>query len=185
MSIHFHYFPIISPWNGRTNINCLMLRILCANFGWNWSSSSEEDENVKSLQWLQPQQWKWCRKTTGKLWSETLTWAELMLIKITFIMNQSFIRTQSNTAKLKWLLYTGPSISKIYITGTYVLNTDYFSLWASRQKLGVSQPMNIHYFPCIYLPVLSLPSRGRPWRWNVDVIMHQIQKRKSHTLHVR
>ena len=40
--------------------------MLCAKFGWNWpSSSGEEDENVKSL---------W-RRTTDKFWSEKVTWA--------------------------------------------------------------------------------------------------------------
>ena len=56
LSIYFYYFPIISPL-GRawpfiwTNLNPLHPGILCAKFGWNWSSGSgEEDENVKSLQ---------------------------------------------------------------------------------------------------------------------------------------
>ena len=70
-SMYFLYFVIVSPW-GKTwpfiwsNLNPLHPRILCAKFGWNWPSGSEEEENVKSLQW---------RRTTDKLWSEKLTWA--------------------------------------------------------------------------------------------------------------
>ena len=52
----FCYFVIISPWKRArpfiwTYLNPLHPRMLCAKFGWNWlSSSGEEDENVKSLQ---------------------------------------------------------------------------------------------------------------------------------------
>ena len=55
-SMYFRYFLIISPWKRAgpfiwTNLNLLHPRMLCAKFGWNWpSSSGEEDENVKSLQ---------------------------------------------------------------------------------------------------------------------------------------
>ena len=51
--IYFRYFLIISPWKGAgsfiwTNLNPLHPRMLCAKFGWNWpSGSEEEDENVK------------------------------------------------------------------------------------------------------------------------------------------
>ena len=51
--MYFHYFVIISPWKRAepfiwTNLNPLHPRMLCAKFGWNWpSSSGEEDENVK------------------------------------------------------------------------------------------------------------------------------------------
>ena len=54
LSIYFYYFPIISPL-GRawpfiwTSLNPLYPGILCAKFGWNWPSGSDEDENVKSL----------------------------------------------------------------------------------------------------------------------------------------
>ena len=43
--------------------------MICAKFGWYWSSGSEEeDENVKSL-------WRQNNKDGQKLWSEKLTWA--------------------------------------------------------------------------------------------------------------
>ena len=56
LSMHFRYFIIISPWKRAgpfifTNLNILHPRMLCAKFGWNWPSGSEEEyENVKSLQ---------------------------------------------------------------------------------------------------------------------------------------
>ena len=74
----FRYFVIISPWKRtgpftRTNLNPLHPRMLCAKFGWNWpSGSEEEDENVKSLRQQQRRRRK--RRTTDK-WSEKLTWA--------------------------------------------------------------------------------------------------------------
>ena len=51
----FCYFVIFSPWKRAglfiwTNLNPLHPRMLCAKFGWNLpSGSEEEDENVKSL----------------------------------------------------------------------------------------------------------------------------------------
>ena len=48
--------------------------MLCAKFGWNWPSGSEEvDENVKSLR--QRRRWLQRRQTTDKFWSEKFTWA--------------------------------------------------------------------------------------------------------------
>jgi hypothetical protein len=53
LSVYFYSFPIISPWNKGlpfiyTNLNLLYLRMICANFGYNWlSGSGEEVENVK------------------------------------------------------------------------------------------------------------------------------------------
>ena len=53
--LRFHYY-CISPWKRAwpfiwKSLNPLQLMMLCAKFGWNWSSGSgEEDENVKSLQ---------------------------------------------------------------------------------------------------------------------------------------
>ena len=53
--MYFRYFVIISPWKRAgpliwKNLNPLHLRMLCAKFGWNWpSSSGEEDENVKKF----------------------------------------------------------------------------------------------------------------------------------------
>ena len=45
--------------------------MLCAKFGWNWSSGSgEEDENVKSLRRQQQRQQRWW--TTDKFWSENI-----------------------------------------------------------------------------------------------------------------
>ena len=92
----FRNFLIISPWKGTgpfiwTNLNPLHPNMLCAKFGWNWlSGSEEEDENVKSL-------WQICQLTTtttttttdnGQVWSEKLTWAfgsgELKRGRITF-----------------------------------------------------------------------------------------------------
>ena len=58
MSVCFCYFIIISPWKGVpficTNLNSLHTRLLCAKFGWNWSSYSGEEDlsnfvNVFSL----------------------------------------------------------------------------------------------------------------------------------------
>ena len=80
LSIYFHNFAIISPWKRAgpfiwTNLNPLHLRMLCAKFGWNWSTGSgEEDENVKSLQRRRRQRHR-RRRTTDKFWSEKLTWA--------------------------------------------------------------------------------------------------------------
>ena len=93
-SMFFRYFVIIFPWKSTglfiwKNLNSLHPKMLCAKFGWNWSSDSgEEYENVKSLpqrrqrrQRLRPRlrqrqrrqrQRRW---TTHKLWSETFTWA--------------------------------------------------------------------------------------------------------------
>ena len=54
-SMYFCYFLIIPPWKRagpfiKTKLNPLHPRMLCAKFGWNWSSGSgEKDENVKSL----------------------------------------------------------------------------------------------------------------------------------------
>ena len=44
-SMYFHYFVIISPWKRAgpfiwTNLNPLYPRMLCAKFGWNWTSGS-------------------------------------------------------------------------------------------------------------------------------------------------
>ena len=53
---NLNIFAIISPFKRVwpfiwTNLNPLHPRMLCARFGWNWSSGSlQEDENVKSLQ---------------------------------------------------------------------------------------------------------------------------------------
>ena len=53
---YFRYFQIISPYKRAwsfiwTKLNSLNPRILCAKFGWNWSSGSgEEDETVQCLQ---------------------------------------------------------------------------------------------------------------------------------------
>ena len=46
-SMYFRYFLIISPWKKVepfiwTNLNPLHPRMLCAKFGWNWSSGSGE-----------------------------------------------------------------------------------------------------------------------------------------------
>ena len=55
-SMYFPYFVIISPWKRAgpfiwIKLSPLHPRMLCAKFGWNWpSSSGEENENVKSLQ---------------------------------------------------------------------------------------------------------------------------------------
>ena len=55
-SMYFRNFIIISPWkragsNIWTNLNPLHSRMLCAKFGWNWTSGFwEEVENRKSLQ---------------------------------------------------------------------------------------------------------------------------------------
>ena len=85
LSMYFLYFVIISPWKRAwpfiwTNLNPLHPRMLCAKFGWNWpSSSGEEDENVKSLQTdRQTDRWTDGRmdgQTTDDRWSEKLTWA--------------------------------------------------------------------------------------------------------------
>ena len=69
--MYFHYFVIISPrkraWRFfRINLNVLHSRILCVEFGWNSSTDSEEDENVKSL--LQQRQRR--RQTTDEFWLE-------------------------------------------------------------------------------------------------------------------
>ena len=74
-SIYFRYFIIISPWKraGPFNLsilNPLYRRMLCAKFGWNWSSGSGEVEKMK-MWWQQRRQW-W---TTDKFWLEKLTWA--------------------------------------------------------------------------------------------------------------
>ena len=75
--MYFRYFIIISPWKWAwpficSNLNSLHPRMLCAKFGWNWSSGSwEEDENVKSLRRRQRPP----RRTTDQIWSEKLTWA--------------------------------------------------------------------------------------------------------------
>ena len=80
-STHFRYFVIISPskrmgpfiWK---NLNPLHPRMLCAKFGWNWSSGSwEEDENVKSLQTDGQTDRRTDNQTTDDRWSEKLTWA--------------------------------------------------------------------------------------------------------------
>ena len=48
-SMYFHYFVNISPWE-RTgpfiwiNVNSHHSRMLCAKFGWNWISSSGEED---------------------------------------------------------------------------------------------------------------------------------------------
>ena len=55
ISIYLRYFVIISPWKRVgplywTNLNLLHPRIHCAKFGWNWLSSSwEEDFLISSV----------------------------------------------------------------------------------------------------------------------------------------
>jgi hypothetical protein len=52
-SVYFYSFAIISPWKREspfilTILNSLDLRMICANFGYNWpGGSGEEIENVK------------------------------------------------------------------------------------------------------------------------------------------
>ena len=51
-SMYIHYFIIISPWKRAgpfiwTNLNSLYLGICCATFGWNWPSSSGEEDFLK------------------------------------------------------------------------------------------------------------------------------------------
>ena len=64
----FCYFVIISPWKKTwpfiwTSLNSHHLRMLCAKFGWNWLSSSwEEDENVD-------------RRTDGRQAIRKVNWA--------------------------------------------------------------------------------------------------------------
>ena len=71
-SMYFCYFIIISPWKMTqpliwTNFGPLHPRMLCAKFGWNWSSVSwEEHEKVKSLR-----QW---RRTMDIFETDKLTW---------------------------------------------------------------------------------------------------------------
>ena len=73
-SISFYYFAIISPWRRAwlfiwTNLNPLHPRMLCAKFGWNWLSGSEEEvENRKCLQKD--------RQMMDDRRSEKLTWAK-------------------------------------------------------------------------------------------------------------
>ena len=48
MYIYFRYFAIISPWKRAgpfiwTNLNSHHRRMICAKFGWNWHSCSEEE----------------------------------------------------------------------------------------------------------------------------------------------
>ena len=49
MYMYFRYFVIISPWKRAwpfiwTNMNSHHPRMLCAKFGWNWHSCSEEED---------------------------------------------------------------------------------------------------------------------------------------------
>ena len=49
LSMYFWYFIIISPWERAgafiwTNLNPIYPRMLCAKFGWNWSSGSGEED---------------------------------------------------------------------------------------------------------------------------------------------
>ena len=72
VSMYFRNFVIISHLKRAgsfiwTNLNPLYPRMLCAKFGWNWPScSEEEDENVKSSRQRR-------RRTADKFWSEKLT----------------------------------------------------------------------------------------------------------------
>jgi hypothetical protein len=48
ISVNFYSFAIIFPWGKGTVfictiLNSLYLKMICANFGWNWPSGSEED----------------------------------------------------------------------------------------------------------------------------------------------
>ena len=84
ISSMFRYFVIISPLKGAgssiwINLTPLHSRMHCAKFRWNWSSSSGEEENWKSLR----QQRRQLRRTTDKLWelrkanfSLRLRWAQ-------------------------------------------------------------------------------------------------------------
>ena len=54
-SMYFRYFVIIPNWKRAgpfiwTNLNPLWPRMLCAKFGWNWSSCSEEEDFKKFRQ---------------------------------------------------------------------------------------------------------------------------------------
>ena len=43
-SLFRNYLPLTGPWPFiSTNLNSLYSRILCAKFGWNWSSASVQD----------------------------------------------------------------------------------------------------------------------------------------------
>ena len=47
--MHFWYFVIISPWKRAwhfiwRNLNCLLQRMICAKFGWNWPFGSGEED---------------------------------------------------------------------------------------------------------------------------------------------
>ena len=49
LSMYYRYFAIISPWKRAgpfiwTNLNPLHLKMLCAKFGWNWPTGSEEED---------------------------------------------------------------------------------------------------------------------------------------------
>ena len=49
--MYFLYFFIIALGKGQALVNPLYSMTICIKFGWNWSSSSgEEDENVTFLQ---------------------------------------------------------------------------------------------------------------------------------------
>ena len=73
-SLFRNYFPLEKGGALHLiNLDSLNPRMICAKFGWNWSSGSgEEDENVKSLQ--QRRRRRQRRRKTHKLWSEKLTW---------------------------------------------------------------------------------------------------------------
>jgi hypothetical protein len=76
--MYFYSFAIISPWRGAiqflwTNLNPLHPRMICAKFGYNWSSGSgEEVENVKVYRRTDRQT---DRRTPDNGRSEKLTWA--------------------------------------------------------------------------------------------------------------
>ena len=74
LSIYFHYFVFIFPWNMAwpfiwTNMISHHRRMLCAKFGWNWPVVLEKKMKM----------WKVYRRTDGRTTdirrSEKLTWA--------------------------------------------------------------------------------------------------------------
>ena len=145
-SIYFRYFVIISPWKRAvpfiwTDLNPLHPRMLCAKFGWNWpSGSEEEDENVKSLQTDgqtdRQTDRRTDRQTTDDRWSEKLTWhfssGELKRAGPFFLTNVNPLPPRISCAKFGWNWPSSSGEQDVSISSMYFYYFAIISPWKGR-----------------------------------------------------
>ena len=111
---------IISPWKRVwsfiwTHFNTLHPRMLCAKFGWSWSSGSwEEDENVKSLETERKDRWTniWRTYNRQKVIRKCHSSFQLMWAKKSYGPDMNLQRQtdrwmdRQTDRQTEWFLYT-------------------------------------------------------------------------------